>query len=393
MKTVKSINLTMAICIALVLFVSTPAAFAQPPDNAALLYYQAFLLYEKPDATMDKMLSDFLDDKIRSNEVIEQYIEKNRRVIDFVVTAANTPNCDWGYDYSQGLELMMPNLGQLRQVTYLIRAEAKLLGEQGDYKTALDRCLNMQKMGLHSADTTMIGYLVAMALSRRANNSIQDILANMPEDLQTLYWLKNQLAEVDKRLSPLKTGVDHEREALGIYMTREKFNELLSNEDLVVEASLLKIAQERFLSTDEQFFVRNKDYWESHFAAVKAALDLPYAQAFAELKKIEQKVKKDVIENPDATGTAILAGPFARICSQKVKAKTFSNAIKTAIDVYLIKAKTGKLPDALPAGLPGDLFSGKPFEYKKTGDGFILRCQGKDLEKDEIHQYEFKVKK
>ena len=51
------------------------------------------------------------------------------------------------------------------------------------------------------------------------------------------------------------------------------------------------------------------------------------------------------------------------------------------------------LTDALPAGLPGDLFSGKDFEYEKTAEGFILRCQGKDLSKDEIYQYEFKVKK
>jgi len=46
----------------------------------------------------------------------------------------------------------------------------------------------------------------------------------------------------------------------------------------------------------------------------------------------------------------------------------------------------------LPAGLPGDLFSGKDFKYKKTTEGFTLRCQGKDLSKDEIYKYEFKVK-
>ena len=58
----------------------------------------------------------------------------------------------------------------------------------------------------------------------------------------------------------------------------------------------------------------------------------------------------------------------------------------------MIKAKTGKLPDELPAGLPKDLFSDRDFEYIKTADGFILRCQGKDLGKDEIYEYEFKVK-
>ena len=40
-----------------------------------------------------------------------------------------------------------------------------------------------------------------------------------------------------------------------------------------------------------------------------------------------------------------------------------------------------------------DIGSGKDFEYKKTSDGFILRCQSKDLSKDEIYEYKFKVKK
>jgi hypothetical protein len=43
--------------------------------------------------------------------------------------------------------------------------------------------------------------------------------------------------------------------------------------------------------------------------------------------------------------------------------------------------------------LPKDLFSGKDFEYEKAADGFILRCQGKDLNRNEIYEYKFKVKK
>jgi len=45
-----------------------------------------------------------------------------------------------------------------------------------------------------------------------------------------------------------------------------------------------------------------------------------------------------------------------------------------------------------PEGLPKDLFSGKDFRYEKTADGFTLRCRGKDLDKNETYQYEFKVK-
>jgi hypothetical protein len=63
------------------------------------------------------------------------------------------------------------------------------------------------------------------------------------------------------------------------------------------------------------------------------------------------------------------------------------------IEILLDRAGTGKLPNALPSGLPKDAFSGKDFEYEKTKDGFILRCRGRASDKDEINQYEFKLSK
>jgi hypothetical protein len=52
-----------------------------------------------------------------------------------------------------------------------------------------------------------------------------------------------------------------------------------------------------------------------------------------------------------------------------------------------------EVADALPAGLPKDAFSGKDFKYEKTKDGFVLRCRGRDLGKDKLYQYEFKLSK
>jgi hypothetical protein len=250
----------------------------------------------------------------------------------------------------------------------------------------------MHKIALHAAGRTIIGYLVATALGNHANNTIQDILTEMPEDLQTLQWFRNQLVEVYNKPLPLKNVLSIENEVLGKYITKEKFNELLSNKDLIAEASLLKLAGKRFIA-DEQFLAKNRDYWQNYFSTVKAALDLPYEQAFAELKSIEDKTKKDVTENPDATMTAILAAPFSKIYSQQTAAKNFSNALMVAVKLYVIKAKDGNLPDKLPENLPKDLFSGKPFEYSKTDNGFTLRCRGKDLsdKNKKTYEYEFKL--
>jgi hypothetical protein len=62
-----------------------------------------------------------------------------------------------------------------------------------------------------------------------------------------------------------------------------------------------------------------------------------------------------------------------------------------AIELYLIKAKTGTLPNELPTDLPQDPFSDNNFVYEKTADGFVLKCQGRDLSRDVVHEYAFKV--
>ena len=63
-KSRKTRTLTFAV---LVLLVSATSAFAYPPDNAAVLYYKAFMLYESPD-NIGNMLWDYWKGKIKSNE-------------------------------------------------------------------------------------------------------------------------------------------------------------------------------------------------------------------------------------------------------------------------------------------------------------------------------------
>ncbi len=80
----------------------TDTIFPYSPDNAALLYYQAFLMIERIDDTMLKTLADLSAGRIKLNEEIKEHIKRCRDVIDLIVVAAKMPNCDWGLDYSKG---------------------------------------------------------------------------------------------------------------------------------------------------------------------------------------------------------------------------------------------------------------------------------------------------
>ena len=117
---------------------------------------------------------------------------------------------------------------------------------------------------------------------------------------------------------------------------------------------------------------------------------MPYEQAHSQLTKSAGDFDSS---DPASASAGALIPAINKVFSQKAFVETQANAIIAGIEILLDRARTGRFADELPVGLPKNAFSGKDFEYEKKKDGFILRCRGRDLGKDEIHQYEFKLRK
>ena len=390
MKTIKSRKITKAIFAVLVLLVSSSSLSAYPPDNAAVLYYKAFMLYEPPE--FGPMLWDYWKGNIKSNEKIEEFLKKNRRVIDIALDATRIDHCDWGLDYSQGMEVLLPPYHKARKVFALLAAEARMQADRGDYRQALGRCISIYRMARHLNERPIVCYLVGTAINSATHKYIiTRFLSEMPQDTETLTWLQDEFAEFDKQPYSVKPALRWKREAGIISMSPEKIGNVVRSgldEGACKERILKKIA-----AADEQFFERNRTYWNQYMADVISAFDLPYPQAYSMLQWLDEKPSKEFGENPDATLTVACAPTWQRIYVLSLRLETQSNAIRTAVDVYLTKAATGRLPKSLPAGVASDPYTGKSFQYAKTADGFVLRGQAKNLDKVTFHQYEFKVKK
>ncbi|MHC4645299.1 MAG: hypothetical protein ACYTBJ_07340 [Planctomycetota bacterium] len=401
METLNYNRLVTMLCVFLVLFASNAFVFALPPDpdNAALLYYQAFLLRKQPDEAMKEMLTGLSRGEIPADKRIGEYVETNRRVIDLVIAAADKPTCNWGLKYSDGWSAEIPYLWQVREVFRLLIADARTLAHNGDYGPAIDRCVSVRKLASHAAEQTpLIGYLVGLKIEELANKCVRDILSSAPLDLKPLGSLKRRLEELESRSIPLKVTAHNEHGHIARYMTAERIGELiplLEGFAFAEDGGNAKVStvKDRILAADEQFCRMNRDYFNKHAAAVVAALDLPYAQAYGELKELGDSPRQEFEKNPQATLTAVLSPALYEAHNRQVRTTTYSNAVRAAVELYIIAARTSQLPDVLPANLPKDMFSGEDFEYEKTEVGFVLRCRGKDLLKDKIHQYEFKVKK
>ena len=80
------------------------------------------------------------------------------------------------------------------------------------------------------------------------------------------------------------------------------------------------------------------------------------------------------------------------ILSARTSIEASANATRAGVALCLERARTGLLPEVLPAGLPKDPFSGQDFQYERTRNGFVLRCRGKDLAKDKTYEYPFILK-
>ena len=389
-------KLKTATCVTIILLVLTTSAPAYPPDpdNAALLYYQAYIAHEKSDDTMREMVSDLSRGKIEPNERIKQYIENCRGAINLAVAAAEVPNCNWGLKYSDKFEMLLSHLAQTRKLAFILGAEIRILAADGDYQKALERSLTLHKMSKHMGDDTIISLLVATALSKMANNQIQYLLGEMPQDLKTLTWLKSQLAIIESKPLSSRATTEYERELSLEHMHLDKLKKLIE----IVRGEPVKPGSkeaEQLRNVDQAAIDKNRVYYIRHMDTLQTILSTPtnYAKVYTELKKLNAQPHKDLAENnTDAYITSIVAAQYDKIISVETRDKTFSNAVRAAIEINIHKARTGQLPETLPAGLPKDLFSGKDFRYKKTSDGFVLSCRGKDLDKNETYSYQFKVK-
>jgi len=387
-------NLIKTLCIVLIALTSASTVKAYPPDNAAILYYKAFLMLQEPSEEVKKMMQQLREGKIKPNNQIKQHLQDNRYIMEFAETAAEIRHCDWGYDISKGLGVLMPELLKLRLTAFMFTAKAQILAEEGDYKAAISKCLTIHKMARHVGDRLLISYLVGNALNNLANQRIEDFLSNMPEDLETLVWLKSQTVSISVNAASIKVAMAREKEIAMQELRKERIDSLLETMgDDFIKDEITADAVKKVRAGDSKFFKDNREYYAGLMDDVIVALDLPYQESHRKLNELNDRAQKDAKTNPAAIMAALLVPANSRILTIGTKRSTFFNAIRAAIDIYIIKTRTGRLPDTLPDGLPRDLFSGKDFEYEKTKDGFILCCRGKDLDKDEIYQYEFKVPK
>jgi hypothetical protein len=146
-------------------------------DNAALQYWQAVALLPAYDKEQDKLLEHWKDAPVDAATL--KLLESSRTSLMYVQRATRKPHCDWGLDYSDGLELLMPHLSKLRNLARLSLLDARHEFSRKHWQAGAAEASSMFIVARHAGqEPVLIAILVGNAIDQMA---IECLALHLPE--------------------------------------------------------------------------------------------------------------------------------------------------------------------------------------------------------------------
>jgi len=383
---------TVFVCMVIALAASPVPAIPNDPDNAALLYYQGFLSLAELDEDARDHIAEVARGEVAPDDKVRQDIHKCKGAIEFAEAADRALFCNWGVRYSQGFECLLPQMAQARYLTFVLAADARLRASDGNYKGALERCLMMGNFARHVGDDTIISYLVSLSVRTLGYKCMREVIGQAADDEELLKWFRNELVTSSgdslSVVRPLKIEIEIVTDLMRMENV-EKLARVLADSSLgALAGSNEKKIAEIVKAVDEKILEQARQIYSERMnsALVVLSTPMPYELADAQLKLSSDNFDPN---NPAEALAGAFVPAFSRIYSQETMRRTSFNAVIAAIEIYLHRIKTGKLPNELPKDMPKDSFSGKDFDYEKNDDSFVLSCQDKD---SDVYKFKFKIK-
>lgn len=352
-------------------------------------------IYEKLDTLRERLEYERKMRGVDPNETIREYMKSCREAIETAQAASELSKCDWGFQYSRGLAHSVPQLIEIKEFGTVLRKDALLLAADGHYRAAFERCLMIRRFARHVGDDGIFAYPTSSALGSSATYCIRILLGQMRPDVDILTWLKGELTaetgsplslskmlEMEMELALQKLCTDKE----GLLRVRGELTERAANESAKKGVDSL---------SDEEFIAFVRKPYADFLSSVLLVMDqnAPYTEKLAEIQRLTDELEEQF--NSYRFTNIFMYWPegVPALYTHHVLYKAHFNAFMAGIEIHLVKARTGQLPEELPAGLPKDPFTGKDFTYEIAKDGFGLSFSDKNIPKSNDRRYEFKVKR
>lgn len=141
--------------------VGVAGGLAMGGENAALSYYRAWALM----GDTPQKLIETGKDEIKLTPQAPGQLARLDDSIQILIRAAETGVADWGVDYEDGPNTLLPHLGSLRHSARVMAAAALQHGEHGALDQASECLATLHRMGVDSASGDhLISSLVGIAI-------------------------------------------------------------------------------------------------------------------------------------------------------------------------------------------------------------------------------------
>ncbi len=364
------------------------------PDNAALLYYQAFLLQPDLDMTTSRKIDDVLGGA-ESDSQVRIYLGHCLPMIEMAEIASRIPQCTWGIWRGLGSRKIGWS-SEVWDLNRILLVDSRTLAADGHYRAALDLCLTVRRLARHLGDDSKLN-LLARNPDLMALCTVQHVLGVMPPDADILTWFRGQLAVVQGL--PLSFPEMLQANSKSFFnLMRTNPGTLAFLRRVLVDKAEDEQAKEKARNlTDEQILSRAREPFPRFIDSIFRIEDseMTYEQKQTQMQRLIDKLTEEDGIDPVVKYVIFVSGTPGMIERQYpylVGCAAHINGIKAAVEIYLVIAKTGRLPKTLPDGLPKDPFTGRDFVYEITDEGFALRCQGEEFLSRKNQFLEFKVK-
>ena len=370
-----------------------------PPnqDNAALLYYQAFLLRPDPNMATNEKIHAVLFGA-EPDRQIRTYLGHCLPMIQLAEVASRIPQCTWGVWHWPGPEFSERALWmEVACFRNIFAVDARTLAADGHYSAALERCLTLRRLARHLSNDSKLD-LYSRSPDSMALRTAQHVLGIMPPNAEVLTWFRGQLAVVEGPPLSYPKILQANFKAYLNYVQTNPGPLRYMRKQLVEKAENEQAKENARNLTDEQILSRARKPFPRFFDSIFRIVDseITYEQKCAQIQRLIDKLKEE--EGTDPLVAYIINNSDIDVILRRqyryyVGHQAHINGVKAAVEVYLVIAKTGQLPKTLPDGLPKDPFTGRDFVYEITDEGFALRCQGEEFLERKYRLLEFKVRK
>ena len=347
-----------------------------PPDlgaNAALRYWQAFAQLPKlTDAQEHKLNEEYLDMPLDTH--VRDIVTKADYAFRMMHRGAALPQCDWGLDYEEGVELMLPHAQAARMMSTLACLRARIRFEEGHNADALDDLVDAMTLGRHATrDGTLLTALINIGIENRTGDTLGRYLPRL--NAEAIQKLKTRLGALPPAVT-LAEGVAIFEQKAGLDWLIRKVKEHKDPESLV---AFLSRYCGRGGDSPEQARVRGRAFLEecggTADGVVKMAEEIRPCYAIGArmlelpLDQCEKQFQLEATKHSRNPVFKMIFPPVVSLRRSQARTDVFRALLAAALDVQLGQ------PDALKSH-PDPVVVG-PFEMVKFDGGFELRSKFK----------------